>query len=83
MLPGKELLNLDELLLFMHGLYLSKDTMFDPVVRLRGTILLYKIGEIHLLGYYICHFLPVKGYYARLNDNIHTHALCNQHKMKT
>ena len=36
MLPGKELLNLDELLLFMHGLYLSKDTMFDSVVRIDG-----------------------------------------------
>ena len=55
MLPGKELLNLDELLLFMHGLYLSKDTMFDSVVRLGGTILLYKIGEIHLLAYSVAH----------------------------
>ena len=40
MLPGKELLNLDKLLLFMHGLYLSKDTMFDSVVRFGFTVVL-------------------------------------------
>ena len=34
MLPGMELINLDELLIFMHGVYLSRDKIYDPMVML-------------------------------------------------
>ena len=39
-LPGKELLDLDKLLLFTHGLFLSQDMMFDTEVRIEIFLLL-------------------------------------------
>ena len=42
MLPGMELINLDELLIFMHGVYLSRDKMFDPMVMLIVSFLHFK-----------------------------------------